>query len=70
MALLSELVWCAIFLVGLVWELVGVFTERQTRIEPLTHILRDRLMTRYRLIWYGVFLFWAWLGIHFFLQGA
>ena len=31
----SELVWIAIFLVGFVWEMVGVFTEKRTKIEPL-----------------------------------
>ena len=70
MALLSELVWVAIFIVGLVWELIGVFTEKRSGIEPLTHIVRDRLMRRSKLWYVGVLVFWVWLGIHFFLEGG
>lgn len=68
--MISEFVWIAIFLVGFVWEMIGVFTERRTGIEPLTHIVRDRLMRRERWMWYAVLAFWTWLGIHFFIQGA
>lgn len=62
----SELVWLTIGLVALTWELVGVFRERQWRIEPLTRIVRDRLMRgRYGMVVRLVFIAaWVWLGLH------
>lgn len=63
----SEIVWLCIGLAALIWELVGVFGEKRYRIEPLTRIVRDRLMRRYTVVKLAVLLFWAWLGLHWFL---
>lgn len=65
--MVSEYVWLAIWIVGFIWEMVGVFTYKRTGIEPLTTIVRDRLMKRHRSIWVAVLAFWVWLGGHFFL---
>lgn len=66
--MISEIVWIVIFAVGFLWEMFGLFTEKRTGIEPLTHIVRDRLMRRERWMWYAVLAFWVWLGVHFFIQ--
>jgi hypothetical protein len=42
---LSEGVWAALLVACIVWELYGVFTEKRSRQEPLTHIYRDKLMS-------------------------
>ena len=68
--LLSELVWLIIGLIALVWELVGVFFENRTRVEPLTEIVRDRYMRRFPSVKIAVLFFWLWLGVHFFIQGG
>jgi hypothetical protein len=64
---LSEIVWVIIFVAGFCWEMVGVFTEKQTRVEPLTTIVRDRLMRKHPAVKLVVFLFIAWQFGHFFL---
>jgi hypothetical protein len=40
----SEIVWAIWFIVGIAWELWCVKQERKTGDEPLTRIVRDRLM--------------------------
>jgi hypothetical protein len=67
---LFEIIWLAIFSVGFVVELVGLFFEnRQRGIEPLTRIVRDRIIRHRRF--YGVLIFaaWVWLGFHLFSYG-
>lgn len=63
----SEIVWLVIGLAALTWELVGVFFEKKHGIEPLTRIMRDRLMRRHAVVKLGFLLFWAWLGLHWLL---
>lgn len=67
--MVSEIVWLVILLAALAWELVGVFRERQWRIEPLTRIVRDRLfVSRAGIVFRLVFIsFWVWLGLHWLL---
>jgi hypothetical protein len=68
---LFEWIWLAIFLVGLTAELVGLAFENYRRgVEPLTRIVRDRLMRRHRWFGFLIFCFWAWLGFHFFVGGS
>ena len=61
----SEIVWLGIGLVALTWELIGVFGEKKHGIEPLTRIVRDRLMKRFWPIKVVVILFLVWLLLHF-----
>lgn len=62
MEYLSEIVWGVWILFGLAWELFCVFSEKKTGHEPLTRIVRDRLMRKSTVAKLGVtfFLFW-WL---------
>lgn len=62
--MLSEIVWAVILLVALGWELAGVFLEKRYRIEPLTRIVRDRIMRKSVIARLAFLLFWAWLGFH------
>ena len=67
---LFEGIWLVIGVVALVVELVGLFWENQRRgIEPLTRIIRDRLM-RQPVVYLGILVFWLWLGFHFFVEGS
>jgi hypothetical protein len=40
----SEFVWALWFAIGIGWELYCVFREKKTGDEPLTRIVRDRMM--------------------------
>lgn len=67
---LFEMIWLAIFAVALVVELVGLFFENRDRgIEPLTRIIRDRIVRRRRFYGVLIFLAWVWLGFHIFSHG-
>ncbi len=67
--MISEIVWAVIFSAALTWELVGVFYEKRYRIEPLTRIVRDRLMRKHITFKLAFLFFWTWLGAHFLLPG-
>ncbi len=66
---LSEIVWGVWFSIGIAWEMVGVFKEKEWKQEPLTRIVRDRLMRSelgivFRLIFIA---FMGWLLLHWLL---
>lgn len=61
---ISEIVWAALIVAALLWELVGVFTEDSTGIEPLTRLVRDRLFESSELFVVGFIAFWGWLAWH------
>lgn len=69
MEYLSEAVWLLIGLVALTWELIGVKKEKDWGIEPLTRIVRDRLMKRFWPAKLLVMGFLCWLCLHFFVGG-
>lgn len=62
----GELLWLVWFLFGLTLEMLGVFFRKQTGIEPLTAIVRDRLFaSRYGEAFIAVFIgFFGWLVWH------
>jgi len=67
---LSEIVWLCIGLAALTWELIGVKKEKDWGIEPLTRIVRDRLMKRFWPVKLIVLTFLGWLMLHFFVGGS
>lgn len=66
---LSEIVWSVWAAVGVAWEMVGVFGEKKWRQEPLTRIVRDRLMrSKLGIIFRLIFIaFMGWLFLHWML---
>lgn len=70
MEYLSEIVWLVIGLAALTWELIGVKKEKDWKIEPLTRIVRDRLMKKHPVVKIIVMAFLVWLPLHFFVGGA
>jgi hypothetical protein len=66
---LSWIFWAAWAIVGVVFELYAVLTEKRSGAEPLTRVLRDRLMRRFLLARLAVLLFLSWLGLHFLVGG-
>lgn len=65
---LFTVIWLILGLVALGVELYGAVAENDAAgVEPLTRILRDRLMRQHPLVKLLVFMAWAWLGGHFFL---
>ena len=65
MALASWVFWLVWMLVGLVYELYAVITEKKSGALPLTRVVRDRLMRRSSIAKIGVLLFLTWLWVHF-----
>lgn len=65
---LSEIIWALWFAVGIGWELYTVLREKKTGDEPLTRIVRDRLMRSKSPV--GIFTrlafiaFIGWLTLH------
>lgn len=68
----SESVWAGLLVGCVAWELVGVFSERSWRQEPLTRIYRDRLMRleRWGYLFRVAFLFlFSWWMVHWIVPG-
>jgi hypothetical protein len=66
----SWIFWAAWMAVGLAFEIWALIMEYRTGDEPLTRVLRDRLMRHRRRyvalpIQILVFAFLAWLTVHF-----
>lgn len=67
--LVSWAFWGLWMLFGLVFELYAVYAEKKNGTEPLTRVVRDRLMRKSVIARLGVLLFLAWLCLHFFVGG-
>lgn len=66
--LLTEILWAVIGIAALAVEFAGLKGIDGTI--PLTVLLRDRLFHTFPLVRLAVYLFFAWMGGHFFLHIA
>lgn len=67
MKLRSLLFWLSWILIGALYEVFAVFMERRTGDQPLTRVVRDKLMripTWGKLIQFGVMAFLGWWFLH------
>ena len=63
-------IWVGWILAFGILEGVGVREEYRVKgVEPLTRLVRDRWMRRPE-VWLGFAIFWAWMAVHFFVQGG
>jgi len=66
----GEIFWGLWVVLGIAFELFAVFTEKRTGQEPLTRLLRDRLMARPGVVGWtvrlGTMTFIGYLTFHFF----
>lgn len=64
MTALSWIFWSAWIVLGAAFELFAVLSEKRLGTEPLTRVVRDRLMRRSTLVKLGVTFFLFWWLIH------
>lgn len=65
---LTEILWAVIGVAALVAELAGL--KGEAGMLPLTTVLRDKLFAKHAILRLAVYLFFAWMGGHFFLHIA
>ena len=64
-----DYVWFAWVIAFGLLEAFGVTEEGKVKgAEPLTRLVRDKLMRRHWPLWVAALVFWAWMLVHFFLQ--
>lgn len=66
----SWVFWAAWATVGLAFELYAVYAEKKNGTEPLTRVVRDRLMRKSVVARLAVLLGLAWLSLHFLVGGS